>query len=137
MLFLSCGVCNVFCEGLRIAKCLNEYGVTLFVGVPRIIEEMMLVINRKIESQGKTKLINVARKVSGGLLKCGIDIRRKLFKQVLEGMGGRLRMVIIGAAAASPDVLRFFNDIGVLAVQGYGLTESSPVISAENKKHLR
>ena len=137
MLFLSCGVCNVFCEGLRIAKCLNEYGVTLFVGVPRIIEEMMLVINRKIESQGKTKLINFARKLSNVLRKCGIDIRRKLFKQVLDGMGGRLRMVIIGAAAASPEVLRFFNDIGVLAVQGYGLTETSPVLSAENKKHLR
>ena len=42
MLFLSIGMCNVFCEGLRIAKCLNEYGVTIFVGVPRIIEEMML-----------------------------------------------------------------------------------------------
>ena len=53
-------MCNVFCEGLRIAKCLNEYGVTVFVGVPRVIEEMMLTINRKIESQGKTKKIKFA-----------------------------------------------------------------------------
>jgi len=137
MLFLSFGMCNVFCEGLRIAKCLNEYGVTIFVGVPRIIEEMMLAVNRKIESQGKTKIIKIALKVSNALRKVGIDIRRKLFKQILEGMGGRLRLIIIGAAAASPEVLRFFNDIGVLSIQGYGLTETSPVLTAENDTHMR
>lgn len=137
MLFLSCGMCNVFCEGMRIAKCLNEYGVTIFVGVPRIIEEMMLAVKRKIEAQGKTKTIEIALKVSNLLRKCGIDIRRKLFKKILDGMGGKLRLVIIGAAAASPDVLKFFNDIGVLSIQGYGLTESSPVISAENDTHMR
>lgn len=137
MLFLSIGMCNVFCEGLRIAKCLNEYGVTIFVGVPRIIEEMMLAVRRKIKAQGKTKTIEIALKISNGLRKCGIDIRRKLFKQILDGMGGKLRLVIIGAAAASPDVLKFFNDIGVLSIQGYGLTETSPVISAENDKFMR
>lgn len=137
MLFLSIGMCNVFCEGLRIAKCLNEYGVTIFVGVPRIIEEMMLAVTRKIKSQGKTKTINFALKLSNALRKCGIDIRRKLFKQIIDGMGGKLRLVIIGAAAASPEVLKFFNDIGVLSIQGYGLTETSPVISAENDTHMR
>ncbi len=137
LLFLSYGMTNVFCEGLRIAKCLNEYGVTVFVGVPRVIEEMMLTINRKIESQGKTKKIRFARVLSNCLRKVGIDIRRKLFKQIIDAMGGHLRLIIIGAAAASPDVLRFFNDIGVLSIQGYGLTETSPVISAENDTHMR
>lgn len=137
MLFLSCGMCNVFCEGLRIAKCMNEYGVTIFVGVPRIIEEMMLAVNKKITAQGKTKKIQTAIKLSNALKKCGIDVRRKMFKQIIDGMGGKLRMVIIGAAAASPDVLKFFNSIGVLAIQGYGLTETSPVISAENHSHRR
>lgn len=137
MLFLSIGMCNVFCEGLRIAKCLSEYGVTIFVGVPRIIEEMMLAVNRKIKAQGKTKTIKIALKVSNALRKIGIDIRRKLFKQILDGMGGGLRLVIIGAAAASPEVLKFFNDIGVLSIQGYGLTETSPVISAESDIYMR
>lgn len=137
LLFLSIGMCNVFCEGLRIAECLKEYGVTIFVGVPRIIEEMMLAVNRKIKAQGKTKTIQTALKVSNVLRKFGIDIRRKLFQPILDGMGGRLRMVIIGAAAASPDVLKFFNDIGVLSIQGYGLTETSPVLSAENDTHMR
>lgn len=137
MLFLSFGMCNVFCEGLRIAKCLNEYGVTIFVGVPRIIEEMMLAVQRKIRAHKKTQLIAVVRKISNFLRFFGIDIRRKLFKDILKGMGGKLRLVIIGAAAASPDVLKFFNDIGVLSIQGYGLTESSPVISAESDVYMR
>ncbi len=137
MLFLSIGMCNVFCEGLRIAKCLNEYGVTIFVGVPRVIEEMMLAVQRKITATGKEKTIKIALKVSNALRKVGIDIRRKLFKQILDGMGGRLRMVIIGAAPASPDVLKFFNDIGVLSIQGYGLTESSPVLTAESDIYMR
>ncbi|MBQ2890483.1 MAG: AMP-binding protein [Clostridia bacterium] len=137
MLFLSVGMCSVFCEGLRIAKCLNEYGVTLFVGVPRVIEEMMLAVQRKLAATGKEKTVKMVVKVSNALRKVGIDIRRKLFKQIIDGMGGRLRMVIIGAAPASPDVLKFFNDIGVLSIQGYGLTESSPVISAENETNMR
>jgi len=137
MLFLSIGMCNVFCEGLRIAKCLNEYGVTIFVGVPRVIEEMMLAVNRKIASQKKEKTIKFGLKLSNALRKIGIDIRRKLFKQIIDGMGGRLRMIIIGAAPASPEVLKFFNDIGVLSIQGYGLTESSPVLTAENDKFMR
>lgn len=137
LLFLSFGMTNVFCEGLRIAKCLNEYKVTVFVGVPRVIEEMMLTVNRKIESQGKTGKIKFALKLSGFLRKIGIDIRRKLFKQIIDAMGGGLRLIIIGAAAASPDVLEFFNNIGILSIQGYGLTESSPVLSAENDTHMR
>ncbi len=137
MLFLSIGMCNVFCEGLRIAKCLNEYGVTIFVGVPRVIEEMMLGINRKLSAQNKEKTIKKALKISNILRKIGIDIRRKLFKQIIDAMGGKLRMVIIGAAPASPDVLKFFNDIGVLSIQGYGLTESSPVLTAESHKYMR
>ncbi len=137
MLFLSFGMCNVFCEGLRIAKCLKEYGVTIFVGVPRIIEEMMLAVNRKLEASGKVKTIKFALLLSNILRKFGIDIRRKLFKQVIDGMGGRLRLIIIGAAAASPEVLKFFNDVGILSIQGYGLTETSPVLSAENDTHMR
>ena len=66
------------------------------------------------------------------LLKFGIDIRRKLFKDILEPLGGELRFVISGAAAIDPEALQGFNDLGVLAVQGFGMTEASPVLCAEN-----
>ena len=137
MLFLSVGMCTVFCEGLRVGKCLSEYGVSIFVGVPRVIDEMYLTIKRKINAQGKTKKIKLALKISNVLRKFKIDVRRKLFKEIIDAMGGKLRFIIIGAAPASCEVLEFFNNIGILSVQGYGLTETSPVLSAENDKYMR
>jgi len=137
MLFMAAGMCNVFCEGLRVAKCLSEYKVTILVGVPRIIEEMHKTIMRKLESQNMVKKLNTLISVSNGLRKIGIDLRRVLFKKVIDGLGGGLRLIIVGAAAANPDILKWFNDIGIVSIQGYGLTEAAPVVSAENETHMR
>ena len=137
LLFLAEGMCNVFCEGLRIQKCLNEYGVTVFVGVPRILEEIYLTIQRKLEAQKKTGKVKFAIALSKIFRKMGIDISRKLFKQIIDALGGKLRFIILGAAPASPDVLKWFNDIGILSVQGYGLTETAPVLSAESDVYMR
>jgi long-chain acyl-CoA synthetase len=98
---------------------------------------MYKALTKEIEKQGKAKLINVATKVSDMLLKCKIDIRRKLFKQVIDGLGGELRMIIEGGAAADPAVSKAFNSLGILVVQGYGFTETAPVIAAENPNELR
>ena len=137
VLFMAAGMCNVFCEGLRVAKCLSEYRVTVLVGVPRIIEEMYKTIMRKLESQNMVKKLNMLISVSNALRKLHIDLRRVLFKKVIDGLGGGLRLIIVGAAAANPDILRWFNDIGILSIQGYGLTEASPVVSAENDEYMR
>ena len=137
LFFLSAGMCNVFCEGLRVGKCLTEYGVSVFVGVPRVLDEIYLAVTRKLKSDGLDKKVNTALKISRVLLKFGIDVRRKLFKKIIDALGGNLRFIIVGAAPATPEVLQWFNDIGIFSVQGYGLTETSPVISAENDDHLR
>ncbi len=137
VLFLTNGMCNVFCEGLRIAQCLTEYGVTVLVCVPRILEEIQLAVMKKLKKAGKLETVEKGIKISKFLKKFGIDIRRKLFKQIIDGLGGGLRLVIVGAAACKSDNQKWFNDIGVLTIQGYGLTESSPVISAENPENMR
>jgi len=138
LVMLSVGVKNVFPDGLKyIKQNLKEYEVTLFVGVPVLVEAMHKAVMKEIEKQGKTKLIKVATKVSDALLKCKIDIRRKLFKQVIDGLGGKLRMIIEGGAAADPTISKSFNSLGILVVQGYGLTETAPVIAAENPNELR
>ena len=138
LVMLSCGVKTVFPDGLKyIKQNLKEYGVTLFVGVPVLVEAMYKAVTKEIEKQGKTKLIQKAIKISDILLKFKIDIRRKLFKQVINGLGGKLRMIIEGGAAANPTVSKAFNSLGILVVQGYGLTETSPVIAAENPNELR
>lgn len=137
LFFLSNGVSNVFCDGLKyIQKNLQEYNVTVFVCVPLLLEAMNKKILKEIEKQGKTKLIKIATKISNFLLKFGIDIRRKLFKDIINNLGG-LRMAISGAAAIDKTVVENFTNFGIRTVQGYGLTETSPVITAENDKNIR
>ena len=137
ILLLTYGICHVFCDGLRFAKCLNEYHVTILVCVPRLIDEIYSRIMKTADSQGGTKKLNTALKITAFLKKLHIDVRRRMFKSIIDNMGGKLRLIIVGAAAATPKVQDFFNNIGILAVQGYGLTETSPCISAENAEHLK
>ena len=105
VLMLANGAKTTFPDGLRyIRQNLNEYKVTVFVGVPVLIEAIYKTIMKEIEKQGKTKLIKVAIKVSNALRKVHIDIRRILFKQVIDALGGSLRFVVSGGAPADPQM---------------------------------
>lgn len=138
IVMIAAGVTTSFPDGLRyIAQNLKEYKITLFVGVPLLVEAIYRKIESEVEKQGKTKLINFAKRLSNFLLKFNIDIRRKLFKSVLDALGGDLRFIISGGAPLDKEVAKGFNEIGVQVVQGYGLTETSPVITAENFKNIR
>ena len=138
LVMLACGVKTTFPDGLRyIKQNLNEYKVTLFVGVPVLVEAIYKTIMKEIDKQGKTKLIKFATAISKFLLKFHIDVRRKLFKQIIDALGGELRLVISGGAPADPKISQGFNDLGIITLQGYGLSETSPVISAENYKIVK
>lgn len=138
LLALTNGVTNVFCDGLRhIQSNLKEYKVSVFVCVPLLLEAMYKKIYAEVEKQGKTKILKFANCISHFLLKFGIDIRRKIFKQILDNLGGNLRFVISGASAIDRNVAKGFYDFGILAVQGYGLTETSPVLTVENEKCVK
>ncbi|MBQ1406732.1 MAG: AMP-binding protein [Eubacterium sp.] len=127
------GMTTVFCDGLRyIQKNLAEYKVSFFVGVPLIIESMYRKILAEIDKQGKTKTFRRGVRISRFLMKFGIDIRRKLFKEILDQLGGGIRYVISGASPLDADVARGFVDLGVKIIQGYGMTESSPVLAVES-----
>lgn len=138
IMMLACGVKTVFPDGLRyIKQNLNEYKVSIFVGVPILIEAIYKAIMKEIEKQGKTKLINTAFKISNVLLKLHIDIRRKIFKQIIDALGGELRSIISGGAPADPVISKGFHNLGIKTFQGYGLTETSPVITAEDYWHIK
>lgn len=138
LLFLSCGATNTFCDGIRyIQTNLKEYKVSTFVCVPLLLEAMYKKIMNEVEKQGKTKLIKIVIPISNFLLKFGIDIRRKLFKDIINQLGGNIRFVVSGASGIDKKVAKVFNDFGILTVQGYGLTETSPVLTAENEKCIR
>ena len=138
LFFLSNGATTVFCDGLRyIAQNLKEYKVSVFFCVPLIIEAMHKKIMNAVEQQGKMKKVRFAQKLSKFLLFFGIDIRRKLFKEIIDNLGGAMRFVVSGAAAIDKQVALDFNSFGILTVQGYGLTETSPVLCAENWEFIR
>ena len=138
LVMVSCGVTTVFPDGLRyIKQNLAEYKVTLFVGVPVLIDGMKATIEREVKKQGKQKLIATARKLTRVLRKVGIDLRKIVFKQITDALGGGMRFIISGGAPLDPATAVFFDDLGIDIVQGYGLTETSPVIAAENEKFKR
>jgi len=133
IMMLACGVRTSFPDGLRyVAQNLKEYEVSVFVGVPLLVEAIYNKVVKEIDKQGKTKLIKNAIRISNFLLKFHIDIRRKLFKQIIDQLGGKMRFVISGGAPLDPKIQKGFIDLGIDMVQGYGLTETSPVIAAEN-----
>lgn len=138
LFFLSNGATNVFCDGIRhIQSNLKEYKVTTFVCVPLLLEAMYKKIMKEIEKQGKEKLIKKIIPITNFLLKLKIDIRRKVFKDIINSLGGNIRFIVSGASGIDKKVAKGFNDFGILTVQGYGLTETSPVLSAENENCIR
>ena len=138
IVMLACGVATAFPDGLRyVAQNLKEYKVSVFIGVPLLVEAIYKKVEQGIEKKRKTKIVELAKKISNFLLKFKIDIRRKLFKEIIDELGGHLRFVVSGGAPLDRRVAKGFNELGIKLVQGYGLTETSPVISAENDRKVR
>lgn len=122
------GATIYFCEGLKhIQKNLQEAKPTIILVVPLILENMYNKIWKQIEKKGITKKVKTALSISNFLLKLNIDVRKKLFKDILAVFGGELKVAIAGAAAVNPEVLKGLRSFGITTIQGYGLTESSPL----------
>ncbi len=121
----------VFCEGIKhIADNLKEYQVSAMISVPALYEAMYRRLLKTIEKKGKLEKLKKGVKISNVLSKLHIDLRRKLFKEVHEALGGKVRLFINGAAALDTDVEKGYNDLGIRIAQGYGLTETSPIVAA-------
>lgn len=133
LVMLAAGVTTAFCDGLKYLQAnMVEYKVSIFFCVPLLIESIYKRIMATVKKQGLESKIQFGLKLTKFLLKFGIDIRRKVFKPVLDQLGGNIRLVISGASAIDPEALNGFIDFGIMAVQGFGMTESAPVLAAEN-----
>lgn len=129
---LYSGATVAFCDGLRyVVDNLKEYGITVFITVPLMIDIVYKKINKSIKEQGKEKLINFMKPITNVLSKVHIDLRKKVYKQILDSLGGKIRLVILGGAPADKSTIVGLNSFGISTIQGYGLTETSPVISVE------
>ena len=135
---VSKGGAIAFCEGIRhIADNIKEFQITAMISVPVLFENMYKKVMKGIEKKGKLETVKKGIKISQFLLKFGIDIRRKLFKEIHDNLGGKVRLFVAGGAALDPEAEKGFNALGFTMYQGYGLTESSPVIAAEDDKYQR
>lgn len=116
------------CEGLKyIVQNLKETKATMVLGVPLMFEKMWRTINKTIDKNGMRKKVNLGMKIAKVAGAVGIDVRRKLFKQIHDNFGGNIRTFISGAAAIDPKVAEGFRSIGIQLLQGYGLTECAPI----------
>lgn len=136
--FLFCyytGYRICFADSIKdIGKNLVEYKISGIVCVPAVLEIMYKQIIRGIKKSGKYAPFKLLCKLSNFLLFFHIDLRRKLFKEVLDNLGGNMRIIIYGSASSDKKIIHFFNTIGIMMIQGYGLTETSPVITCQNDK---
>ena len=134
----SKGGAIAFCEGIRhIAENIKEFQITAMISVPILFESMYRKVMKGIEKKGKLEDVKKGIKITQFLLKFGIDIRRKVFKEIHDNLGGKVRLFVAGGAALDPEAEKGFNELGLKMYQGYGLTESSPVIAAEDDKNTR
>ena len=135
---ISVGGAICFCDGIRhIAENIKEYKITAMISVPILFESMYKKVMKGIEKKGKLETVKKGMKISQFLLKFGIDIRKQLFKEIHQTLGEDARLFVSGGAALDPEIEKGFNAMGFTMYQGYGLTESSPVIAAEDDKYQR
>lgn len=122
------GASIAYCEGLKyIVKNLAEAKPTLFLGVPAVFENLYKKIWQNARKKGKEETLKKAISINKKTKKIGIDIGGIAFKEIRALFGGRMRMMICGGAAINPDVLDGLTAFGPTALQGYGLTEASPM----------
>ena len=135
---ISAGCSIAFCDGIRhIGDNIKEFDITAMISVPALYEGMFRKVKKGIEKKGKWEKVQKGIKISNFLRKFGIDIRQKLFAEVHEAVGTKLRLFVAGGAALDPEVEKAFSDLGFTIYQGYGLTETSPVVAAEDDKYQR
>lgn len=128
LLPLSVGASIVICEGLKhIVPNLKETKPTAMLAVPLLIENLYKKINDNIVKSKKDKLVKSMIHLTNALKGVNIDVKRKVFKEIHDNLGGNIRIIVSAAAPIDAKVGRWLQDIGIVFLQGYGLTETAPI----------
>ena len=124
---------TVFCDGIRhIPENLAEYKVSVMASVPAIYERLFKIIKKHLEKQGKVEQI---LKDEEKYKDSSMENKKEVFKEIHDLLGGNIKLFISGAASLEPSIEEKFRRLGFNMVQGYGLTETSPVVAIGNKKY--
>lgn len=122
------GASIAICEGLKyIVPNMQEAKPTGILAVPLLVESLYKKINEKIVKSKKDKIINVMISATNSLKAMGIDVKKKVFKEIYDNLGGNIRIIVSAAAPIDAKVGRWLGDIGITFLQGYGLTETAPI----------
>ncbi len=130
--------CEVYISsGIRyVQKELKEQKPGHMILVPLYLETFYRKIMANIKDQGKEKLVNNMIKLSNGMRMVGIDRRRKLFGSILSAFGGEVKTIITGGAPINPEIVHFFESIGITVLNGYGITECAPLIAVNRSNNV-
>lgn len=125
-------------SGLKyFAEELKEQQPSHLVLVPLFVQALYKKIWQTAEKTGKAKLLRTMIKASDFLRKYNIDVRRKLFKSILDEFGGKLEFIICGGAYLNQEIIDTFESIGITILNGYGITECAPLISCNRNKYQK
>lgn len=128
LLPFAVGASIAVCEGLKyILPNMKESQPTAVLCVPILVENIHKNVNKSIEKSGKTAMVNSMIHVTNAIKTVGIDLKRKVFKELFDNFGGKLRLMVSAAAPLDPKVGKWVQDIGIIFLQGYGLTETAPI----------
>jgi long-chain acyl-CoA synthetase len=138
LLMVYRGVTISFSEGHKhIAKNMQETKPTILITVPLILEKMHKRIFAAAAKEGMEKKLRLTMKLSDYIYQfLGINLKKKLFKKIHDNVGGQIRLIITGAAGIDPQVASDFRSMGLKVLQGYGLTECSPVVSINRENNF-
>ena len=125
------GAQTVFADGIRhIVENMNEYHVTVMASVPAIYERIFKIISKQLENKNLRENI---LKLEDEYKDSSMEEKKKVFAEIHEMLGGNVRLLISGAASLDPTIEEKYRRLGLNMVQGYGLTETSPVVAVGNK----
>ena len=116
------------CEGLKyIVPNLKEAKPTIMLTVPLLVENLYKKINETIKKSNKEAMVNSMIHITNLLKAVNVDIKRKVFKEILDNLGGNIRIIVSAAAPIDSKIGKWVDDIGIKFLQGYGLTETAPI----------
>ena len=130
---LYVGAETVFCDGIRyIVENLNEYKVSVMASVPAIYERIFKMIRREIAKKDNLEeILENEKKYQNS----SMEEKKEVFKSIHYMLGGNIKLLISGAASLDKEIEQKYRNLGLNLVQGYGLTETSPVIGIGTKKY--
>lgn len=139
-LFTGCLLTNwgYICPSIKdIQKDLTTYKPQNFSAVPLVVETIYERIWRTAQKGGKADLLKKGLRISRALQKIGIDVRRKIFRQIIDNLGGNLEMIVCGGAYMDEKYERGMYDFGIQIINGYGITECSPAVTCNRLDNFR